>query len=479
MIFRKARLLLMVCSTWSLSAQAQDLTLAQVLSSTLEQNPKLTAVDAKVEQAQAARLEARGAYDLRVKADGSLAPVGTYERAYGSLALSQPTTAWGLAFFAKYENGADFPVYDGQLVTSEAGKITLGAVLPLLRGGPVDAGRFELARTRLLEEVAEQTRREERAEVLAKAASAWWKWVVTGRKLEVYRRLVGQAEERRDFLESQAVSGAVPRVEVVDNERLLSARRAALSVLELEFRQACLALGMFRRDAQGNPLPATADELPALLHGAVSMQAKHRALVEEVSRAPGIVVYDLAGKILAEQLRVARNERLPSLQLELSAAAATGEQRPYGSTTSLSEETLLGRLTFGWEVQQREARGKVAAVSAKRRELENERRLLSDRLRLGVEAQLMALTAQREAAMWNRAATRQAEEVGAAERLAFESGQSSMLTVNLREQAVLTAYIDELQALLGYHLAWVELQRILGRDSPDVYAPPVDASEAG
>ena len=100
MILRAARLVLLVCATWSAGAHAQELTLAQVLSSTLEQHPKLSAVTAKVEQAQAARTEARGAYDLRLEADGTLAPLGTYERARGRVALSQPTTVWGLELLA-------------------------------------------------------------------------------------------------------------------------------------------------------------------------------------------------------------------------------------------------------------------------------------------------------------------------------------------------------------------------------------------
>lgn len=460
-------------------ASANELTLAQVLDSTLAHSPKLAAVEAKVEQADGAQLQARGAYDLRFEAEGTLAPVGTYERAGGSFGLSQQTTAWGLELFAKYQNGADFPVYEGDLVTSQAGKVTLGALLPLLRGRAFDADRLELVRTRLGQAVAEQTRREQRAQLLAKAAASWWTWVVAGWKLEIHRQLLAQAEQRRDFLERQAASGAVPRVEVVDNERLLSARRAAVAVVALKFRQASLALGMFRRDSDGRPRPASAEELPKLSDWPVSVAADAHELLREVPRAPAIVVYDLAERILEEQLKVSKNERLPALDFELRGALSAGETRPYGTYESLSEASVGGRLKFGWDVQQRAARGKVAVVAARRREIQNERRLLEEQLMLDVQGQVLALTAQRDAVVWNRAATRQAEEVSSAERLAFESGQSSMLAVNLREQAVLTAHLAELDALLDVQLAWVELQRVLGRDSPDAYTSPAHVAEPG
>lgn len=470
---RIGRRLSLVSAVWAAEANAEELTLAAVLDSTLEHHPKISAIDAKVEQAGAARVAARGAFDLKLEAGGDYSPVGTYERAYGRVGLHQPTPWWGLELSGKYENGADFPVYEGGLVTSELGKVSLSAVLPLLRGRQTDPARFELIRSRLGEAIAGEIRRGERAELLAKAATTFWKWVVTGRKLDTYRKLVRQAEERRDFLESQATSGALPRVEVVDNERLLSSRRAALAVLQLEFDRASLALGMFRRDAKGNPRPAASDELPSRLELPTVDEADLGILLADVSHTPGLVVYDLLAQTVADELRLAQNDRLPLLDFELNAAAGAGQSRPYSSSGgSISEATLRGRLSFSWALQQRQAVGKVAATFAKKRELESERRLLLDRLSLEVEGQTRALAAQRQAAVMSRLGTSQAEEVLLAERMAFESGQSSVLAINLREQALGSAYLAELEALLEYYEAWVELQRLLGRDDPNDYAAP-------
>ena len=103
--------------------------------------------------------------------------------------------------------------------------------------------------------------------------------------------------------------------------------------------------------------------------------------------------------------------------------------------------------------------------------IEQEARLLRDRLRLEVAGQVAALKAQSEAAELSRTATTQAGKVSEAERISFEAGQSSVLAVNLREQAVLSAYIAELDAIYEYQLARIRLHRLVGDDRPASYLP--------
>ena len=108
----------------------------------------MAVMDAKVDAAEAERIRARGGFDLKVYAEGMYAPAGKYSRPYGEVGLKQDTTAWGLQLYGKYQNGADFAPYDGDRVTSEAGKVSLGAVLPLLRGGMTDSKSFRAAQSR-------------------------------------------------------------------------------------------------------------------------------------------------------------------------------------------------------------------------------------------------------------------------------------------------------------------------------------------
>jgi outer membrane protein TolC len=432
----------------------------------------MAVADAKVTQAEAEKIRARGEFDLKAYAEGMIAPVGKYERPYGEFGLKQATRAYGIELYAKYQNGADFAPYDGDYVTSEAGKIALGVIVPLLRGGATDAARFERYKADLEMNIAEQGRRGQRAELLAAAAEAWWKWAVTGKKLSAYRKLVSQAVERRDFVREQARVGAIAPIEVTDNERLLAARKATLAVLELEFRRSGLKLGLYRRGQGNQPLPASEEELPADSWALSSYSEVSEAFIQDLENAPALQIYQTTLEVLDAELKLAKNDQLPNLNLELFSTGSFGEPRPYSvNDDSVSEATAGGKLSFAWDVQRRKSRGKAGVIRAKKTVIEQEARLLRDTLRLDVEAQLAALQAQRAVADLSRQATDQADQVKEAEVASFEAGQSSILSVNLRERAVLSAYIAELEAIFEYQMAWVALQRLLGRDAPEAYLP--------
>lgn len=468
-------ILFLVCflsmAPWA-SAETSTLTLQEVLSSTLRSHPKARIFDAKVDAANSARVSASGAFDLQAFGRATSSPLGKYQRYFGELGVKQPTTAYGIDIYAKYQNGAEFPPYDGRYVTSEFGKVSLGVVVPLLRGGHTDSARFARRKAELEQAIAEQERRVQRAELLAQAAEAWWRWVVTGKKLEAQRKVLSQAEERRDFLREQARVGAIAPVEVLDNERLLAARRAKLSVLELKFRRFGLKLGLYRRGQGGEPLPPSEKELPQLSFGALPYPQVAREYQEELHTVPAIQIYGTASRILKEELGLAKNEQLPELNLELFSSTGWGPTRPYSQDdSSLTETNLGGKLSLLWDVQRRKSRGKAGVVRAKLRIVEQETRLLLDSLLLDIESQLMALEAQGQAAQLSQQATKHAEEVRAAERESFQAGQSSVLSLNLRERAVLSAYIAQLDAVFEYQMAWVGLQRLFGRDTPDAYSP--------
>lgn len=471
----KLRSLLVFCGLWlspSLAA-ANTLSLVEVLKSVDATHPDLIAARAGVDEARGAIVTARGAFDLNVYAEGSHAPLGKYDKSRGAVGLSQPTTVSGLEIWTRYENGAQFPPYDGGLVTSEAGRASLGVVLPLLRGRSTDDARLGRAVSDLQLSIAKEQLRQTRASLLADAAANWWTWVITGRKLAAYEELVLQAEERKKFLEEQVEAGAIPRVELLDNLRMLAGRRARLSALELEFRRLSLTLGLYRRTEAGVPLVPSADELPQLPPLEPFESADRARLDRALQDAPGRRIYELAADILEKELKWAQNQTLPQLDLQLYASQSFGAVRPYSSTdSSLTETAAGGKLEFSWDVQRRRARGKGQVLKAKLNALFAKNRQLTDKLGAALEGQLASLEAQFEIAELSREATRQAREVTNAERHSFEMGQSSLLALNLREQAAITTYIEELEAVLEFQRAWVKLHEILGNDRVGDYLPP-------
>lgn len=463
---------LLALTLWTSASVAQPLQLRDVLQSTIESHPKLLAEVAKVAAAKGGAFAAEGAFDLKTYALGTYAPVGKYSKPRAEVGLKQPTSVWGAQLYAKYENGNDFAPYDGGLVTSEAGKVSLGLLLPLVQGRAIDANRFNQLQTNVEVVIAEQAWRSARADLLAAASIAWWKWAVTGRKLSVQRLLLTQAETRQQLLVEQTKVGAIADIEAVDNERLVAQRRAKLIALEWEFSQQSLQLGLYCRDAMGRPMRPGLERVPQEPLATFLPTVTLSTLLPLLESSPGARIYRKTIEALDAELRLAYNAQLPRLDVELFGARSFGDVRPYSvHDTSITETVVGGTLRWDLDIQRRKARGKAQALQAKRAALEHELRLFIETLRTHVEARHNALAAQHEVTQLNRAATGLTSRVTEAEAESFRHGQSSVLAVNLREQAQAAAYTSELESTLDFHVAWIELQRMLGKHELVDYLP--------
>jgi outer membrane protein TolC len=114
----------------------------------------------------------------------------------------------------------------------------------------------------------------------------------------------------------------------------------------------------------------------------------------------------------------------------------------------------------------RAARGRLQQAEAALQKFSAQQRLLIDRIhtevadvhsQLGLAVRRVEL-AQREYEM--------AKQVEEAERAKFELGDSTLLSVNLREQATFDAALRRIDSLVEYHRARVSYQAILGTDAP-------------
>lgn len=452
------------------------LTLSDYLSEVFWRQPQLLASQHEVSAAQASVLAAEGAFDLELYASGNHFPLGKYERTQAQVGLAQPTRMWGTELWAKYQNGADYPPYEGGSVTSDWGKISAGILLPLLQNGAIDARRYRLAETKIQRDVAEHNLRQKMSDLLAEAAQSWWRWCILGHKARIYETLLRQAVERQNMLEELAAAGLLAKVEAVDNRRTILARRVDHTTIRAEFMAAGIQVGLYRRDTSGAPRRATSAELPELPAAEPPPPLEWSRLEDELEQTPMASAYRSMLQLVEQELGLARNQQLPRLNLQLVASHSAGDPRSYSPvSSSVSETTLGGKLELGLDVQRRKARGKARALRAKRSQVQEELRGAKDILRADVLSAHQVLQAQYQAVEQSRAATGLAKEVAQAEAESLLEGQSTVMSVNIREQAVLTAQLAELQALHSLQSAWIEMQRARGRSNPLEFTMPLQS----
>jgi outer membrane protein TolC len=452
---------LALCFCFAVSAHAEDgarpLRLDEVLDSLDRSFPLLLAEQEKVAKAEAEQQSAASAFDTKVKLKSSNTPLGKDEYGRVETLLTQDTPYRGLSLYAGWSLGAgQIPDYYGEYETNSGGDVLAGLSVPLLRGGATDEARAGLSMSELAVREAEAERSRKRLAYRRTAALKYWDWVAAGLRLNVERSLLDIATDRDAGLRERFAQGALPEIEVTDNQRIIVARRLKVIDAERKLAQSALELSLYLRNSRGERMVVGAERLPQELPEPTEPKA-HSAREDRAPNRPE------RQKIAAaqEQARVSRsfaeNLRLPALSFSFGASQGLAARADEKAETELSF-ALTGELP----AQNRKARGAAGKARAEIARLDEEQRYLDDSIAVECQSARLALEAAYLRSTLANEGTVLAMKLEDAERERFSLGASTLLVVNLREQARAEAAIAEIDAHLAYWQAQVELSAALG-----------------
>jgi outer membrane protein TolC len=432
------------------------LSLAEVLRSVERHHPLVAAVLEERAMADARQLASRGAFDLRFEAGSKLKPEGFYETYEAGVGLKQPTTLWGSEFYAGYRIGdGDFAAWDGDLLTNEGGEFRAGVRVPLLRDRAIDKRRAGLREADL--DVAVSTPLIERNLLELRQAATM---ASSGMRVSLARQLLEIAEVRQVQLKRRVDRGAVPEIDLVDNERLILERQARRIDAERAFEQATVNLGLFLRDENGMPRPARAENLPRgfpeeFKPDSASLESD---VEEALERQPLLQQLALEIEKAELKLQLAENRYLPGLAVSVGASNDVGAAAKFPDDKGPA--VLEARLEFELPVQRREARGEIAEATAKLRQLREKLRFTEDKIAADVRKSVIALTAAHDQVDATRRNQELADRLRLAEERKLDLGTSNLLSVNIRElQAfdaaakLISTQADYFKALANYQFA--------------------------
>lgn len=445
------------------------LLLKDVLQSVQAHYPLLRAVELKQTEAEGKLLSARGAFDLKLKGKGSYDPLGFYDQQNAEFGAEQPTGLWGAEFFGKYRYGNDHPIYNAKSVTGDRGELQLGVVVPLWRNGPIDERRLGVRLAELGVDMAELVVRKKRLEIADSAVAAYWKWVVSGRKLVIKRALLEIAQARVGGLSAQVERGQRPRLALLDNERLILNRRQEVVAAERVFVGAAFKLSLYLRDERGDPLRASKSMLPSnfpALSVPVPTELQD-GLQRSLSQRPELALLERRVEQLRAERGFQRNQQAPAIDLGLAYSKDFGEDQSYGPDTafkSKSPSELLLTLGLSWAPWQRKARGKVVAIDSKLRMIELERRYVQEAIHAEIRDTWAAFQAAYERASLSKRAYQATLTIEKAERRRLELGESDLLIVNLREASTAKAAQILITAMAEYHRARAHFMIATGQE---------------
>lgn len=448
------------------TSRATPLTFEEVLASVATHHPQQLAAIAEQAVAEGRQLAADGAFDTELRGRALWDPRGTY-RNHEVLALIEQPTPWqGLSFFGGYHLGAgDFALYDGKRRTSSTGEAIAGVRLPLLRDREIDPARAGIAQAGVDVDLAELAAQALRIELARRAAQEYWSWVAAGRRAAVARELLDVALARASAVRAAAERGELASIEADENDRQVAVRRVFLAAAERSLEQAALSLSLFLRDGAGQVVLPPPSWLPPALPAPTS-QIDSRRLVEFVIRAEEQRPEPRRLALLARRAGVdrdlARNQALPWINL----TAHVEQELSGGGPDGEGGLEVFGGLELRFPIQRRTARGREAAAAAQQDALAHQARLARERIEVEVRdaaSALAAATARHDQALRARELALGLER---AEREALELGQSTLLVVNLREQAAAEAMLLVIDAAADHQRALADWRAALGDVGP-------------
>lgn len=434
-------------------ARAETLALDDVVASVESTYPLLAAARADVDLARGEALAAEGAFDPAWRTRLYSLTLGDYNWLRLESQVEAPTPWWGATFFGGYRLGlGKFASYDGKLQTLDRGELRAGLLVPLWRNGPTDRRRANIERADLGRTVAELASAQVRLEIVRAASQRYWEWVAAGRRVAIARGLLDLAKTRDAALAERVRRGDLPAYERADNARAIQQREAQLVSATRALEQAGIELGLYLRDEQGAPRRPPAGLLPDALPEPVPLDPARvrddaRAAVE---RRPEPRRFELARAQQEVETRFAKNQLAPAVDLAVSANYDLPD--PAAGYDKGKVELEAG-LTIDVPVRTRAQRGRIDAARAAARRAEEQARLARDRVIADVDDAASALEAARRRFEASRQELKLAREIEEGERTRFNLGESTLLFVNLREQATFEAAQRELDALLDWHRA--------------------------
>jgi outer membrane protein TolC len=439
------------------------LTLDDVVHSVLAGFPLLQAELAERQVADGRSISAWGPYDLNIEMYGIAAPLGYYKNYRSGVGWKQACYRGGY-LYGGYRNGSgDIQPWYKERLTNEGGEFKLGVGVPLLQGRQIDKYRAEVMASELARAAVEPGIQSELLQFILGASDAYWSWVAAGKMETAQRQLLRLATARVQQIEERVRSGDLERIAAIDNQRLIASRETKQIEAQRKLQAAAIKLSLFLRDERGEPLVAESRQLPTDFPSLRPYNDDQLTHDIEQARAirPELQYLDLQVDQIRIELAAAENLLQPKVDARLEASKDVGapvDTNPDDKSPFELEAGIWGELPL----QRRQACGKVQSLQGKLAQLAAKRQFSADKVAMEVRDAVSALQAAEgriDRARTTVGLARQSLDLG---RQAFESGDLTVVTLNLYEQAVLDAELQRIEAEADYCRAWAAYQAALG-----------------
>lgn len=439
-----------------------SLTLARVLTQVKQNHPKLYSADLERRIAGAKLLEKQGAFDPGISLEtdylryNDFSNRGNVSKTFDNDLSFNWLTRSGLKFStgARYNTGeVKPPLYP----TGETGEYFLGMKMPLLRGFRINDKVAAEMQAEIGIPLADAAYTETRLSILLQAAHAYWNWAIAERKIAVSKNILSLAETRYQAIQERVKQGDLPHIDAVEANQEVQRRQGFVAKINRDFEKQAFKLSRYLWEPGGKPSPIPdANMIPSSLPEPISfseddwMEGRKTAL----EKRPELKALNLQKELTEVDLKVAKNQRLPVMDLFATPGYDTGAKSV--------GPTLKAGVALVVPLRQRTARGLISAAEFKIQKLDMEQRLLLQQVLLEVDDAVSAINAAYQQYRAAKQEYQLAKDLEQGERDRFDYGDSTLFLVNQRERSTAEAAIKLLDLEAEYHQALVNFLAVTG-----------------
>lgn len=450
------RILIFVIGAAGSLPAAASLSLDQVLDSVDRHYPEILAVDAQARAQDFLVTRARGAFDPNLSAAYERTVDGTYPNEQFRVGARGQIPGTPLKYGGEWDQlNGKVPIYQGGEETGTDGRVKAYVELPLLRDLIIDRARAGVQTALFKHSEFLERARLARLNTYRIAALSYWVWIASVEKQKTYESLLSVAQQRDTVIRTRVARGQSPRIDQVDNQRIIAQRKAQLEKSRLEVQKATLALSLFFRTEEGAPKKASISDAPAWLSSTNTLPVTDpETMKSALNRHPNLTTLQQVLEQRKVDQKLAKYSVLPRLDASARQVEYLGE--PPGARTD-GQETIFG-LTFSIPLFNRDARGNAGAMNLEVVAAEQRLKLAEQRLTIDFEETILESRTASEIYRLVSDEFEFASQVETAERKRFQEGDSSLLNVNLREQDAILARLRAIDALLDVRDRDLELK---------------------
>ena len=422
--------------------------------------------------AEGQQVMAWGEFDTQLKAFGIAAPEGFYETYRNGVALNQPVFRGGYVYGGYKIGRGNFQPWFGERETNDAGELSAGFGVPLLKDRRIDKRRAGVFQADLSRQAVEPAIRSQLLEFVRVASRNYWVWVAAGRNLAAQRELLKNAEDRVRQIEEKVNAGDLPLITRLNNQQLIAARETKVILSDRKLQESAIKLSLFFRDDNRQPVIPEGERLPIDFPPAElpTSDRIEQDIALAIQSSPDLNELDLVVEQLRVELRNAQNMLLPKVDAALLASQDLGAAS--SSKRDKSPFELEAGLYGEVPLQRRQARGKIRATNAKLAQIAVKREFVVNKITTAVQdavSALLAAKAQIERGETNLRLARETLELG---RVQFAEGNIDLISLNIFEQEVTNAELLVISAKVNFFFALADYRAALALDPQVLTTPP-------